>query len=227
MLFMTGVCGPLSAMPPSLGLTLIGKLAVIASTTLAGGKMKIRTVEESCPRSSSLLYECAVLDSGVSHVSLYAPWVLTICMLIFLGLPTVMLESRYPEKGTQALICLFLRQTVIMFMSRSLAKHAFYTIGLHACVHTLLTIQPGPHLVGGNCWWGLRFLGASCLIYLSAVYGPSVSLVPWPGNNSSEALACASLSHVFGMLIPDLFLVGEHFLVELGALLFGQDWRQD
>lgn len=214
-------------MAPSLGLLLLGKLAVLVSTTLAGARLRLGAAEESCTRTSSLLYECTILDSQVSHTALYAPWVLTMCMLIFLGLPTVMLESRYPETGTQTLISLFLRQTLIMFLARSLSRHTFYAVGLHACVHTLLSLRSGPHLVGGGWWWGLRFLGVVVLVYLAALYGPSVSLVPWPGSNSFEALACAALSHLLGMLLPDIFLVGEQFIVDFGSLLFSQDWRQD
>lgn len=214
-------------MAPHIGLLLAGKLAVIGSTTLAGAKLTLNMASAHCPHETNMLYECPVLDSSVSHVALYAPWVLTMCVIVFLGLPTVLLESKHPEKGTRALITLFWRQTSMMLLTRSLARHAFYAVGLHACVHTLLGIQSGPHLVGGAEWWGLRYLGVAGLIYLAAVYGPGVSVVAWPGRDTPEALACASLSHLLGALFPDLFLSGEMVCGYLFSLLLAQDWTQD
>lgn len=214
-------------MTPYCGLILAGKLAVIASTTLAGAKIRFNMANASCSQEYNLLYKCSILDSGISKVALYTPWVLTMCIIVFLGLPTILLESRYPEKGTRALIALFWRQTTMMYLTHTLAKHAFYTIGLHTCVHTLLSIQVGPHLVGGDCWWGLRYLGVAGLVYISAVYGPGVSVVSWPSSSSPEALACAGLSHLLGTLLPDLFLAWLSFSGHLFLTLFARDWARD
>ena len=208
-------------MAPSISLLLAGKLAVVGATTLAGAKLRIIGMSPpTCGHASYQYQECQVLDPHVSSVVFYAPWVFNAFVLLVLSLPTVFLESRYPEHGMQAIASLFAHQTSLMVWSAMLPATVGYTLALHTCVHTLLTIQWGQHLVGGAIWWGLRFPAAAGLVALAALYGPPVSVVRWPGADSTDAVACATTAHLLGSLVPDIALSLEMgFLSTAGWLL--------
>jgi hypothetical protein len=207
-------------MTPSLGLLLGGKLAVVAATTLAGARLRLTadTAPPTCQHAWYQYHECRVLDPHVSSGAFYAPWVFTAFVLIVLSLPTVFLESRYPERGLRAIAGLFAHQTLLVLWSATLPATVGYALGLHACVHTLLTIRWGQHLVGGPVWWAIRFPAAAGIVILAARYGPPVSIVRWPGADSGDGVACATASHLLGSLLPDLALSGEL------ALLAVIDW---
>lgn len=208
-------------MAPSISLLLVGKLAVVGATTLAGAKLRLTVMSPPiCGLASYQYQECQVLDPHVSTVVFYAPWVFNAFVLLVLSLPTVFLESRFPERGMQAVASLFMHQTSLMGWSAMLPATVGYTLALHTCVHTLLTIQWGQHLVGGPLWWGLRFPAAGALISLAALYGPPVSVVRWPGADSTDAVACATTAHLLGSLVPDLVLSVEMGLISAAAWLF-------
>jgi hypothetical protein len=151
-------------------------------------------------------HECSALDQHVPPAAFYAPWILTALLLLVLSLPPVFLQSRFPERGMQAVASLFAHQTTLMLLSTALPSTVGYTLALHTCVHTLLAIQWGPHLVGGPLWWGLRFPAAASLVALAALCGPPVSVVRWPGADSTDAVACATAAHLLACLAPDLAL---------------------
>ena len=207
-------------MAPSIGLLLAGKLAVVGATTLAGAKLRLTGMSQpTCGHVAYQYQECQILDAHMTSPTFYAPWVFTAFVLMVISLPTVFLESRYPERGMQAVATLFLHQTSLMFLSASLPATVGYTLGLHSCVHTLLTIQWGQHLVGGPLWWGLRFPAAAGLVLLAARYGPPVSVVRWPGADSTDAVACATVSHLLGSLLPDLALSLEMAMLAVAGWL--------
>lgn len=206
--------------PPS-GLLLFGKLCVVAATTLAGARLRLLVgAPPTCGAAAGVGHECQALDAHVSREVLYAPWVLTAVMLLVLSLPTVVLESRHPVLGMQCVSGVFLHQTLLLLLCACLPKTVGYAVGLHACVHTLLTIRWGNYLVGGRLWWGLRFPAAAALVGLAALYGPPVSVLRWPGADSTEVVACATTAHLIGGLLPDLVLVLETGLVGVGDWLF-------
>ena len=209
-------------MAPPLGLLLFGKLSVVAATTLAGARLRLLAgPQPTCgPASAAVGHECEALDAHVPRAALYAPWVLTAMLLLVLSLPTVLLESRHPEAGLQAVTSVFLHQTLMLLLSAGLPAAVGYALGLHACVHTLLTIRWGHHLVGGRLWWGLRFPAAAGLVGLAALYGPSVSVLRWPGADSTDAVACATTAHLIGSLLPDLVFALEGGLLAVAAWLF-------
>lgn len=201
------------------GLTVLGKLAVLGGTTLAGGKFRLTVLHQSCSQTHTLFQECEGIDARVTPLHLFAPWVLTVAWLLFLSLPTVLLESRHPEKGMQTLVSVLIHQTLLMLFAKSLPNGLDYALTLHTCVHTLLSLRWDQSLVGGRAWWGLRFPAAAGLVWLAAYYGPPVSVVRWPGADSSDAIACAAQAHLLGALLPDLFLVCEGLLFSVGACL--------
>lgn len=208
-------------MGPRLGLLLFGKLAVVGATALAGARLRLLVgPPPTCGGAAAVGHECQALDAHVPRAALYAPWVLTAMLLLVLSLPTVLLESRYPETGLQAVASLFVHQTLLLLLSAGLPATVGYALGLHACVHTLLTIRWGHHLVGGRLWWGLRFPAAAGLLVLAALYGPPVSVLRWPGADSTDAVACATTAHLIGSLLPDLALALETALLAAAALLF-------
>jgi hypothetical protein len=208
-------------MTPSLGLLLLGKLGVVAATTLAGARLRLLDSEPpTCGSAAPLGHECHALDAHVSREVFYVPWILTIALLLVLSLPTVALESRHPELGLQWVTGVFLHQTLMLILCAGLPRTVGYALGLHACVHTLLTIRWGHHLVGGRLWWGLRFPAAAGLVGLAARYGPPVSVLRWPGADSTDAIACATTAHLVGGLLPDLVYALESGLVAMGGWLF-------
>ena len=205
-------------------LTTMGKLAVLGATTIAGGKLRLTVLaRESCGQAHAPFQECETVDARVTHAAILAPWLATTGLLLVLGLPTVLLESRHPVKGVQTLISLFVHQTLLVALTPFLPRGFSYALGLHACVHTLLKVQWGRHLVGGPVWWGLRYAGAAILVVLAAYFGPPVSIVRWPGADTTEAVACAGQAHLLGFLLPDLMSVLEGVVCTIGEALLGFD----
>lgn len=208
-------------MTPSLGLLLFGKLAVVMATTLAGARLRLLVSEPpTCGHVTDMGHECRALDANISRSMFYAPWILTAVLLLVLSLPTVLLESRHPELGLQAVTGVFVHQTAMLLLTAGRPATVGYALGLHACVHTLLSIRCGPHLVGGRLWWGLRFPAAAGLVGLAAVYGPPVSVLRWPGADSTDAVACATAAHLIGSLLPDLAFALESGLLAVAGWLF-------
>lgn len=203
-------------------LTTLGKLAVLGATTIAGGKLRL-TVLERCSQGRAAFQECEAVDARVTEAAVLAPWLLTIGLLLVLGLPTLLLDSHHPVRGVQALLALFLRQILPVGLAPFLPRSFAYTLGLHACVHALLGLRGGRHLVGGRGWWGLRFPGAACLVLLAAYFGPPVSIVRWPGADTVEAVACAGQAHLLGFLLPDLLVLLEALVRATGEALLGAD----
>ena len=203
------------------GLLLLGKLCVVAATTLAGARLRlIAEAPPTCWPAAGLGHECQALDAHVSRADFYAPWVLTAMLLLVLSLPTVVLESRHPVLGLQWVAGVFLHQTFLLLLCNSLPRTVGYALGLHACVHTLLTMRWANYLVGGRLWWGLRYPMAAALVGLAARHGPPVSVMRWPGADSTDAVACATAAHLVGCLLPDLVLALETGVVAVGGWLF-------
>jgi hypothetical protein len=208
-------------MTPPLGLLLLGKLGVVAATTLAGARLRLLSgAPPTCGPAAAVGHECQALDAHVPHEVFFAPWILTAALLLALSLPTVVLESRHPVLGMQWVTGVFLHQTLLLLLCTGLPRAVGYAIGLHGCVHTLITIRWGHHLVGGRLWWGLRFPAAVGLVGLAACYGPPVSVLRWPGADSTDAVACATTAHLLGCLLPDLVFALETGLVSVGGWLF-------
>ena len=123
-------------------LTTMGKLAVLGATTIAGGKLRLTVLaRESCGQAHAQFQECETVDARVTHAAILAPWLATTGLLLVLGLPTVLLESRHPVRGVQTLISLFVHQTLLVALVPFLPRGFSYALGLHACVHTLLKVD--------------------------------------------------------------------------------------
>lgn len=151
--------------------------------------------------------ECAGMDTHVLPVHVYAPWAFTVCLLLVLGMPTVLLRSRYKEQGLRQLAWICLQCLVLANGSLLLTDHPvlIFALTLHSCVRILLRMPVTNRLVGGQWWWGLRYLGAAALLVSEVLVGVPISIVQWRANADSS-LPCAYLAHLGGCLLPDMLI---------------------
>ena len=174
----------------------VGKLGVIAATTLAG----VNTIPRE-PRNDTCSFGCARIDSDVTSENVLAPWILTGCLMVCLFLPTIVLESRQAERGVQLLFGFFTRLISLLMFSMNLGPAMAYTLALHATVYNLLSFRHDASLVGGYVLWALRYPVVIGILIAAAYLGPPISLVRWGG---SDPVACAASAHLLGCLLPDL-----------------------
>ena len=174
----------------------VGKLGVIAATTLAG----VNTIPREA-RNDTCSFGCAWLDSGVTSEDVLAPWILTGCLMVCLFLPTIVLESRQAERGVQLLFGFFARLISLLMFSMNLGPATAYAVALHATVYNLLSFRHDPSLVGGAVLWAVRYPVVVGILISVAYIGPPISLVQWDG---SAPVACAASAHLLGCLLPDL-----------------------
>jgi hypothetical protein len=196
-------------------------LLVVVAATLSGGLKGQPTVfaggnHSSCNASASIRWkECTVLDMEISPQHLLAPWVITLGAIVFLSMPTVLLRSKSKEKGLRTFACNLLQCLGLLSCSFFFSDHPSicFTVGLHSCVRLLVQLELSDGLVGGDFWWGLRYLVACGLLVLEISLGPPVSVVHWPSTPAGTALSCAYLAHLIGCIVPDLILLHVRWLV--------------
>lgn len=202
-------------------------------TTPKGGNLTTTTTANqsssfSTPRfcaGRTFWNECHILDASIHPVHLLSPWVITFGTIVFLSMPTVLLRSRYKEKGLR-LFAGNLAQFISLFAFSTLVSDnpsICYTFALHACVHYLCVVNVSPALWGGGLWWGIRYVVLTLILFGQLVLGPPVSVVRWNTRStalddtaevSQGLLQCAYLSHLIGCIAPDMVLfLAKSFLV--------------
>ena len=192
-----------------------GKLAVILATTLAGSHLRLETIE-ACANTHDFFQDCAGLDALVPRLySLYVFGFASLVILV-LGFPCLVLDSRHTEKMIQALLSFFAAQTSALLFSNQLPRGPAYALAVHACVFNLLSIEYHPYMIGGRAWWGLRYPAVLSIVIFAAYYGPPVSLVQWPGIDS---INCAARAHLVGALFPELTLAAQKVVMWAGEAL--------
>lgn len=212
---------------------------VVVACTLAGGVERIplphifesfntrNGTKQTCGSGNSWL-ECGSLDEQILPIHIYIPWVFTLCVMIVLSMPTVLLRSRHKRKALRHLSWSFLQCLVLAYCSIFQTDHPslMYTFSLHSCIRLLVRMHVSDRLVGGSWWWGLRHVGAFVLIVFQVFVGVPVSVVGWEGARSGQQeLTCAYLAHLYGCLLPDLVLFLMDTLVSAGSCLWmGEDY---
>lgn len=169
----------------------------------------------TCQGSSVRWRECPPLDSTVHPLHLLSPWLLSFCTLVFLSMPTVLLRSRAKEKGLGLFAGHLFQFLGLLVCCAFLSDHAgvCYTFSIHASIRFLARIEFSSALVGGRCWWGMRYVAVLLILLCQFLFGPPVSVVHWQPATpqfSSEltppTLCCAYLCHLVGCIAPDLCL---------------------
>jgi hypothetical protein len=151
--------------------------------------------------------ECAVLDEIIHPLHLFIPWVFTLCTLVVLSMPTVLLRSRNKEKGLRLFAGHLFQFLGLLVCCTCLSEHPSicYTFTVHACVRFLGRMEVSSSLVGGCAWWAMRYAAIVVVILSQLLLGPPISVVHWPSIRSA-GLPCAYLSHLVGCLAPDMAL---------------------
>jgi hypothetical protein len=182
---------------------------VILVSTLAGGIERLQVVASNgtCGKGGSW-GDCEVLDGLIQPEHMLVPWCLTLGGLVFLGMPTLLLRSRYKEAGLRILAWTFLQSLSLVVCSLFITDHPSlnFVLTLHSCVRLLTRVRVSDRLVGGRWWWRLRFLLMGQLLAWEALAGPAVSIVRWPTTPEGSALPCAYFAHLVGSLAPDMVL---------------------
>jgi len=199
-------------------------MGVILACSMAGGHFNTTRLTTTCTQNvsqTSILWggiqasECADLDSIIRAEDIIWPWGLTIGTILFLGMPTILLKSRWKEKGISMLMgnllrCLSCLACVICLFHQPVVA---YTLSLHSCSHLLAGLKlHKTAMMGGSVWWGMRFLAVPCILVIAGVSGPPVSIVQWPKMPSS-CVHCAFLAHLIGCIVPGLAMTFTDFFM--------------
>lgn len=163
----------------------------------------------------TLWHECHLLDTSIHPVHLLAPWVVAFGTTVFLSMPTVLLRSRYKDRGMRLFVG-NLVQFLSLFACSTLVSDnpsICYTFSLHACVQYLCFMDMSPVLWGGVVWWGFRYVALLSLLLGQLMLGPPISVIHWSprlrldtGEEAANFLPCAYLSHLIGCVAPDVIL---------------------
>lgn len=208
---------------------------VVLACTLAGGVEQLALPPHLRPAGSgenhqtcgagSAWMECSEMDKLVLPVHIYAPWTFTVCFVLVLGMPTVLLRSRHKEQGLRQLAWICLQCLVLAYGSLFATDHPvlIFSLTLHSCVRVLLRMPVTDRLLGGRWWWGLRYAGALALLAGEIALGVPVSIVRWRGDVHN--LSCAYLAHLGGCLVPDMLIFLLDWTAQTAAcvLLAGAD----
>lgn len=194
--------------------------ALVVASTLSGGVDKFslphhveRQSSESnhtftCGRGTSWS-ECALLDARVYPLDVLIPWVFTLCWLLVLSMPTVLVRSKHRLRALALLAQTFFEFLGLVMCSLRGTDHPIitYAMTMHSCVRLLTRVQVCNEFVGGRWWWRLRFFGVAQLLVWEVLAGVPVSVVRWGRDpEADQGLACAYLAHLGGCLLPDLVL---------------------
>lgn len=188
-------------------------ILVVVACTLAGGLRQNGTghgaanaTNGTCFTASNAIFpECHVLDESVTPTHILVPWGLVLGVMLFLGMPTLLLSSKSKEKGMRTLagnlfkyLCLLLCTSMTDHLGLSFA------VTIHACSLLLVHMDVSDSLVGGPGWWSLRYLAAAGLLGWEVTMGPPMSIVHWP--DTANTVTCAYLGHLIGSIIPGVAL---------------------
>jgi hypothetical protein len=199
----------------------IDSLLVVVVSTLAGGFNRTTGVipdtasgnftatgEGSCGASAKW-GECHRLDAMIHPLHLLLPWVVTLCTVVTLGMPSVLLHSKGQEDGLRFFAGNLFQFFGLLSCSTLVSDHpsVCYALTLHSCVRLL-----DQHVFLFSWGWFLQRLGVALLLLLQLIEGPAVSVVHWPGGTPAT-LPCAYLCHLVGCVAPDLVLSVMRWLV--------------
>lgn len=197
---------------------------VVLVSTLAGGIERLQDVspwaDGMCGKGDSWA-DCEVLDALIRPEHMLIPWCLTLGGIVVLGMPTLLLRSRYKEAGLRILAWTFLQSLSLVLCSLFVTDHPSlnFTLTLHSCVRLLVRMRVSDSLVGGRWWWRMRYLLVVQLLAWEALTGPAVSIVRWPATPKGSALPCAYFAHLVGSLVPDMVLFLQHVLGRMGSCI--------
>jgi hypothetical protein len=149
--------------------------------------------------------ECNVLDEMVRPEHIFVPWASVLCVIVFLGMPTLLLRSKNKEKGMRTLAGNLFKYLCLLLCS-SMTDHLglSFAITIHACTMLLVHMDVSDYLVGGSGWWSLRYFAAMGLLIWEISAGPPLSIVHWPGTE--KTVTCSYLGHLIGCIIPGVAL---------------------
>jgi hypothetical protein len=208
-------------------------LLVVMASTLAGGLERhpshfLGNLTNTTCRAGTRWLECHTLDELIQPIHILVPWCITLCTLVILSMPTVLLRSRSKEQGlrvvasnTLLFLCLLLCST---FATDS--PSLCFVLSLHACVRLLVQLEVSSVLVGGRTWWSLRYVAAGAILALELCLGPSISIVRWPTTRPGSALSCAYLAHLGGCILPDLVISKQRWLMGVLGCIQARDHEQ-
>lgn len=189
---------------------ILGHALVILACDHAGGYF--RPENQSCKPAANgtLLGEdptCLGLDALVTQQDTLTAWGVTVAVMLVLGIPTVVLRSRWRENGIQFVTGQHARLLLLMVFVIGRTSVENYVFGLHACVSVLVGMKPpgSSCVLGSPLWWRLRYIGVLLILIHAAMLGPPVSVTHWPAVPEAF-MRCAHRTHLRGAVIPDLAL---------------------
>jgi hypothetical protein len=195
---------------------------VVLASTLAGGIQRVPPDDDddagagnaSCGLGTRW-QECHVLDERIRPPHLVVPWCITLCTVVILSMPTVLLRSRFKERGLRTFAGNLFQCLGLLLCSSFLSDHPSicFALTIHSSVRLLVQMEVSDALLGGCVWWGLRYVSVLAILFLQVTLGPSLSVVRWPTTPAGTALPCAYLAHLAGCIIPDLALACMRCLV--------------
>ena len=196
---------------------------VVLASTLAGGIQQnssgadattLGAGNASCGLGTRW-HECHVLDEHIRPLHLIIPWCITLCTVVILSMPTVLLRSRFKERGLRTFAGNLFQCLGLLLCSSFLSDHPSicFALSIHSSVRLLVQMEVSDALLGGGAWWGLRYVSVLAILVLQVTLGPSLSVIRWPTTPHGTALPCAYLAHLAGCLIPDLGLACMRCLV--------------
>jgi hypothetical protein len=208
-------------------------LVTMLVCTLSGGLGRQGNVSSRAINSSSILADscaspthgkqpstCQDLDALILPVHLLIPWITTLCTLVFLSMPTLLLLSKGKEVGLQRFAATLLRFLALLG-SVSLASTTplavRFVFSVYACVRVLVSAKGG---VGAEWWWGLRYTALAGLFAWQVFHGPPISLMSWPGSGLGQgSLHCAYLAHLVGCVGPGIVLAAVQCVISLARFV--------
>ncbi len=196
-------------------------MLVVLACTLSGGVDRQRRLDggnATCGVGTRWA-ECGVLDEGISPQHVALPWTVTLCTIVVLSMPTVLLRSSHKEKALSKVAANLLQCLGLMLCSSFVTDHPSicFALSLHSCVLLLGHMDIAGPQVGAAWWWGLRHLAALGLLAWEVFAGPPLSVVRWPDTPPGTALSCAYLAHLAGSIVPDCALLVLQGFLKLGG----------
>lgn len=187
-------------------------LAVLAST-LAGGIPRINltlseTSEARTCGQGTRWSECHVLDEHIHAKHLMIPWAITLCTVVVLSMPTVLLRSRLKERGLRTIAGNLFYCLGLLLCSFFMSDHPAicFALSMHSCLRLLIRMETSGAMLGGGLWWSLRYISALGILLLQVFVSPSLSVIRWPSTLKGSSIECAYLAHLAGCIVPDLVI---------------------
>ena len=197
---------------------------VVLASTLAGGIPRVHfpsTDHASEPRTcgkGTRWAECHVLDEHIHSAHLMLPWTVTLCTVIVLSMPTVLLRSRAKEKGLRMFAGNLFYCLGLLLCSFFMSDHPTicFALSMHSCLRLLIRMETSSSaMLGGTLWWSLRYVSALGILLLQVFVAPSLSVIRWPSTPKGSSIECAYLAHLAGCIVPDLAIECMRLLISM------------